>query len=53
MIHLFSHVTFIAMFDSAEGMALKRRATVLMLVFFLGYRQVTCTHNKHRTVHAL
>ena len=19
----------------------------------LGYRQVTCTHNKHRTVHAL
>ena len=23
-----------------------------MLVFFLGYRQVTCTHNKHRTVHA-
>ena len=33
MIHLFSHVTFIAMFERAEGMALKRRVTVLVLVY--------------------
>ena len=31
----------------------KRRATVPTLVIILGYRQVTCTHDKHRTVHAL
>ena len=23
-----------------------------LLVYYSGYRQVTCTYNKHRTVHA-
>ena len=32
---------------------IKRRATILMLAFSSGYRQVALTTNKHRIVHAL
>ena len=32
---------------------IKRRATILMLAFSSGYRQVALTYNKHRIVHAL
>ena len=31
---------------------IKRRATILMLAFSSGYRQVALTYNKHRIVHA-
>ena len=33
-------------------MLIKRACNHSLLVYNFGYRQVTCTHNKHRTVHA-